>query len=169
MLYVIINPIVSLKKRKRKSMNKIISFFSRMLIATFVFMVNVAMLLVDFILLPFKYLSRMPVGMKVAVILLLSLVCQSVSLYAQDGGGGIDVTAGTSALEQVTTGISSYLPYVVNLCYALAAIFAVVGAISVYIAMNNDEQDVKKKIMMTVGACIFMIAAAQCLPLFFAN
>lgn len=148
-------------------MNKIISFFSRMLIATFVFMVDIAMLLVDFILLPFKYLSRMPVGMKVAVILLLSLVCQSVSLYAEDGG--IDVTAGTSALEQVTTGISSYLPYVVNLCYALAAIFAVVGAISVYIAMNNDEQDVKKKIMMTVGACIFMIAAAQCLPLFFAN
>lgn len=129
-------------------MNKIISFFSRMLIATFVFMVNIAMLLVDFILLPFKYLSRMPVGMKVAMILLLSVVCQSVSLYAQDGGGGIDVTAGTSALEQVTTGISSYLPYVVNLCYALAAIFAVVGAISVYIAMNNDEQDVKNILVL---------------------
>ena len=60
-----------------------------------------------------------------------------------------------------------YIPYVVNLCYALAGIFAVVGAISVYIAMNNEEQDVKKKIMMTVGACIFLIAAANALPLFF--
>ena len=149
-------------------MNKIISFFSRMLIATFVFMVDIAMLLVDFILLPFKYLSRMPVGMKVAMILLLSVVCQSVSLYAQDGGGSsIDVSAGTGALESVTDGIAGYIPYVVNLCYALAAIFAIVGSISVYIAMNNDEQDVKKKIMMTVGACIFLIAAAQCLPLFF--
>ena len=35
------------------------------------------------------------------------------------------------------------------------------------IAMNNEEQDVKKKIMMVVGACIFLIAAAQALPLFF--
>ena len=35
------------------------------------------------------------------------------------------------------------------------------------IAMNNEEQDVKKKIMMVVGACIFLVAAAQALPLFF--
>ena len=27
--------------------------------------------------------------------------------------------------------------------------------------------DVKKKIMMVVGACIFLIAAAQALPMFF--
>ena len=40
-------------------------------------------------------------------------------------------------------------------------------AISVYIKMNNEEQDVKKSIMMLVGACIFLIAAAQALPLFF--
>ena len=33
--------------------------------------------------------------------------------------------------------------------------------------MNNEEQDVKKKIMLTVGACIFLIAAANALPLFF--
>ena len=58
-------------------------------------------------------------------------------------------------------------PYVVNLCYALAGVVAIVGAISVYIAMNNEEQDVKKKIMMVVGACIFLIAAANALPLFF--
>ena len=49
----------------------------------------------------------------------------------------------------------------------LAAIVAMIGAISVYVKMNNEEQDVKKSIMMIVGACIFLIAAAQCLPLFF--
>ncbi len=32
---------------------------------------------------------------------------------------------------------------------------------------HNEEQDVKKKIMMVVGACIFLIAAAQALPMFF--
>ena len=63
--------------------------------------------------------------------------------------------------------IAKYVPIVVKLCYAIAGVVAIVGAISVYIAMNNEEQDVKKKIMMVVGACIFLIAAAQALPLFF--
>ena len=55
-------------------------------------------------------------------------------------GTGYD--AGTSALEDVATEITKYVPYVVNLCYALAGVVAIVGAVSVYIAMNNDEQDV---------------------------
>ena len=66
----------------------------------------------------------------------------------------------------VSEEIAKYIPYVVKLCYAIAGVVAVVGAISVYIAMNNEEQDVKKKIMMVVGACIFLVAAAQALPLF---
>ena len=90
-------------------------------------------------------------------------------------GGGIamaqssagDDTAGTTALTTVTEEIAKYVPIVVKLCYAIAGVVAVVGAISVYIAMNNEEQDVKKKIMMIVGACIFLVAAAQALPLFF--
>ena len=86
--------------------------------------------------------------------------------FAQElAGTGYD--AGTSALEEVASELVKYVPYVVNLCYALAGIVAIVGAISVYIAMNNEEQDVKKKIMRTVGACIFLIAAANALPLFF--
>ena len=88
--------------------------------------------------------------------------------FAQElAGTGYD--AGTSALEEVASELVKYVPYVVNLCYALAGIVAIVGAISVYIAMNNEEQDVKKKIMMTVGACIFLIAAANALPLFFGS
>ena len=67
----------------------------------------------------------------------------------------------------VSEEIAKYIPYVVKLCYAIAGVVAVVGAISVYIAMNNEEQDVKKKIMMVVGACIFLVAVAQALPLFF--
>ena len=63
--------------------------------------------------------------------------------------------------------IAKYVPFVVKLCYAIAGVVAVVGAISVYIAMNNEEQDVKKKNMMVVGACFVLVAAAQALPLFF--
>ena len=54
---------------------------------------------------------------------------------AQNAAG--DYTAGTTALGQVTTEIAKYIPYVVKLCYAIAGVVAIVGAISVYIAMNN--------------------------------
>ena len=97
--------------------------------------------------------------------LAMLLICGTVATFAQSAAG--DYTAGTSALSTVTEEIAKYVPYVVKLCYAIAGIVAVVGASSVYIAMNNEEQDVKKKIMMVVGACIFLVAAAQALPLFF--
>ena len=94
-----------------------------------------------------------------------TVVSPAVASAQELAGTGYE--AGTSALEEVASELVKYVPYVVNLCYALAGIVAIVGAISVYIAMNNEEQDVKKKIMMTVGACIFLIAAANALPLFF--
>lgn len=93
------------------------------------------------------------------------VLCGTTVMLAQNSAG--DYTAGTSALGTVAEEIAKYVPYVTKLCYAIAGVVAVVGAISVYIAMNNEEQDVKKKIMMIVGACIFLIAAAQALPLFF--
>jgi type IV secretory pathway VirB2 component (pilin) len=89
----------------------------------------------------------------------------SAMCFAQNAAG--DYSAGTTALTTVTTEIAKYVPVVVKLCYAIAGVVAVVGAVSVYISMNNDEQDVKKKVMMVVGACIFLVAAAQALPLFF--
>lgn len=67
--------------------------------------------------------------------------------FAQElAGTGYD--AGTSALEEVASELVKYVPYVVNLCYALAGIVAIVGAISVYIAMNNEEQDVKNILVL---------------------
>ena len=77
--------------------------------------------------------------------LAMLLFCGVAATYAQNAAG--DYTAGTNALTTVTEEIAKYVPYVVKLCYAIAGVVAVVGAISVYIAMNNEEQDVKKKIM----------------------
>ncbi len=34
--------------------------------------------------------------------------------------------------------VAKYIPIVVQLCYAIAGVVAILGAISVYIAMNND-------------------------------
>ena len=71
---------------------------------------------------------------------LMLLVGGGVAM-AQNSAG--DYTAGTTALTTVTEEIAKYVPIVVKLCYAIAGVVAVVGAISVYIAMNNEEQDVK--------------------------
>ena len=97
--------------------------------------------------------------------MMIMAVCSTAVMLAQNSAG--DYTAGTTALGTVAEEVAKYVPYVTKLCYAIAGVVAIVGAISVYIAMNNEEQDVKKKIMMIVGACIFLIAAAQALPLFF--
>ena len=67
--------------------------------------------------------------------LALMLVCGTAVTFAQNAAG--DYTAGTNALSTVTEEIAKYVPYVVKLCYAIAGVVAVVGAISVYIAMIN--------------------------------
>ena len=74
---------------------------------------------------------------------------------------------GTKALGEVTTEIAAYVPFVQNLIYAIAGVVAVIGAIQVYMKMNNGDQDVSKSIMMLVGACLFLVAAAVALPKFF--
>ena len=78
---------------------------------------------------------------KFALVFAMLIIC-SASAFAQD------ISAGQNAMTQVTNEIQQYLPLVVNLCYALAGIFAVVGAVSVYIAMNNEEQDVKNILVL---------------------
>lgn len=78
--------------------------------------------------------------------LALMLVCGTAVAFAQNAAG--DYTAGTTALSTVTEEIAKYVPYVVKLCYAIAGVVAVVGAISVYIAMNNEEQDVKNILVL---------------------
>ena len=94
----------------------------------------------------------------VAVMLLL-VIC-TVSVEAQS------MESGVKAISTASDSIKKYIPVVTKLIYVIAGVIGVVGIISVYIKMNNEEQDVKKSIMMIVGACIFFVAAAQALPLF---
>ena len=84
---------------------------------------------------------------KVAMLVACAAVLKPAGAFAQSlANTGYD--AGTSAMEEVATQIAAYVPYVVNLCYALAGVVAIVGAISVYIAMNNEEQDVKNILVL---------------------
>ena len=78
--------------------------------------------------------------------LAIMLLCGVGSVYAQTTAG--DYSAGTGALTTVAEEIAKYVPIVVKLCYEIAGVVAVVGAISVYIAMNNEEQDVKNILVL---------------------
>ena len=76
----------------------------------------------------------------------LMLLAGGTAAFAQSSAG--DYSAGTSALSTVAEEIAKYVPIVVKLCYAIAGVVAIIGAISVYIAMNNDEQDVKNILVL---------------------
>ncbi len=82
---------------------------------------------------------------KVAMLALM-LLSAPAALMAQNTAG--DYTAGTNALTTVAEEIAKYVPIMVKLCYAIAGVVAIVGAISVYIAMNNEEQDVKNILVL---------------------
>jgi molybdate-binding protein len=84
---------------------------------------------------------------KTALLLACAVLLNPMGAFAQSlANTGYE--AGTNAMEEVATQIAAYIPYVVNLCYALAGVVAIVGAISVYIAMNNEEQDVKNILVL---------------------
>ena len=93
-----------------------------------------------------KTIAKNLFGAKRMKTLALLLLCGTIATYAQNAAG--DYTAGTDALATVTEEIAKYVPFVVKLCYAIAGVVAVVGAISVYIAMNNEEQDVKNILVL---------------------
>lgn len=93
-----------------------------------------------------KTIAKNLFGAKRIKTLALMLLCGTIATYAQNAAG--DYTAGTDALATVTEEIAKYVPFVVKLCYAIAGVVAVVGAISVYIAMNNEEQDVKNILVL---------------------
>ena len=78
--------------------------------------------------------------------LALMLLVGTTAAMAQNAAG--DYSAGTTALTTVTEEIAKYVPIVVKLCYAIAGVVAIVGAISVYIAMNNEEQEVKNILVL---------------------
>ena len=78
--------------------------------------------------------------------MVLAMLCMVSVTFAQNAAG--DYSAGTTALGTVTSEIAKYVPVAVKLCYAIAGVVAVVGAISVYIKMNNEEQDVKNILVL---------------------
>ena len=89
----------------------------------------------------FKKAKSLVKNPRVAMVAAFLLVF-TVSTFAQN------TEAGIKAITNSTDSLKKYVPVVTNLCYALAGIVAIIGAISVYIKMNNEEQDVKNILVL---------------------
>ena len=90
-------------------------------------------------------------AVRFCVLVAVCLTFNVATALAQSGGGA-GYEAGKNAISQASEQIAQYVPIATKLCYAIAGVVAIVGAISVYVKMNNEEQDVKKSIMMIIGA-----------------
>ena len=91
---------------------------------------------------------------------LLTIISASyaASSFAQTGAEGF---------SYATDGVVSYLPVVQTLCYAIAGVIAVVGALSVYIAYQTHPETVRKRMMLTVGGALCFVCMSTALPQFF--
>ena len=87
--------------------------------------------------------------------MMMLLFVSVTSVMAQTPAG----SAGSKAFTAVTSDLKTYVPLIRNLCYALAGIVAIGGAISVYIAMNNEENDAMRKIHAPTTIMIFFFTS----------
>lgn len=71
-------------------------------------------------------------------------------------------------LNDVSRHIAAYLPYVRMLIYILAVLTGMAGGVMVaFIKMQNEDANVKTRIVATAASCLMLIAAATALPQFF--
>ena len=67
--------------------------------------------------------------------------------------------SGLSGLSDAADGVGSYLPYVQGVCYVIAAVIAVAGAMSIYLSMQTNPNQIRKRMMMTVGSCMCFVSS----------
>lgn len=79
----------------------------------------------------FKKAKSLVKNPRVAMVAAFLLVF-TVSTFAQN------TEAGIKAITTSTDSLKKYVPVVTNLCYALAGIVAIIGAISVYINITSQ-------------------------------
>lgn len=109
----------------------------------------------------------MPSQQNMRVMMSVLLMCVVTLAFGQTTSSNQALTEGINQFGGAVETMQQFIPIIKNLCYILAVAFGLVGGVLIVIAMNNHEQDVNKKIAMTVGAVVFMLVIAQVIPLIF--
>lgn len=108
--------------------------------------------------------ARLRLWLLTASLLLLSMP----SMAAGDAKcGGTDYSWGVSGLVSMVQFVTTVMTFVLGIVFTIGGIVSVIGAMNVYVKMNNGEDGVTKNIMMLVGGIIFMIGATMVMPAFF--
>lgn len=78
-----------------------------------------------------------------------------------------DNSTGLSAVAEQSGNVATYMPFVQALCYSLAGVIAIVGAVAAYYILQSNNGNARKVVMATVGSCITFVCMATSLPMFF--
>ena len=73
---------------------------------------------------------------------------------------------GISAISSSADEVSSYLPVLRSLCFAIAGVVAIIGAYSAYYDVQRG-QEIQKKVLATAGSAMCFVMLAFGLPKFF--
>ena len=101
---------------------------------------------------------------KVASSLLIAFCCIQ-SAFAKSGG--VDYSWGAEALARAHDYIVTMMLYVLYVCYAVGGIIVVISSLQIYLKMQEGGNDVKKDIMLLIGAILYLIGASVVFPAFF--
>lgn len=78
-----------------------------------------------------------------------------------------DNSTGLSAVAEQSGNVATYMTFVQAVCYSLAGVIAIVGAVAAYYVLQSNNGNASKVVMATVGSCITFVCMATSLPMFF--
>lgn len=78
-----------------------------------------------------------------------------------------DNSTGLSAVAEQSGNVATYMPFVQAVCYSLAGVIAIVGAVAAYYVLQSNSGNATKVVMATVGSCVTFVCMATSLPMFF--
>ena len=91
-------------------------------------------------------------------------LCLFVAVFAVPG---IVSAEGSDFFSKVGDDANSYLPYVQELALAICCVISIVCALSLYVAMQNGNEQIKKRMMMCIGSVMTVTVMIFALPTFF--
>lgn len=79
----------------------------------------------------------------------------------------LQINSGFYALQNTSTGVASYIPYIQTLCYAIAGLLSIVCAYCAYWNIQVNNQNSKRAVTTSFLGAICFVSMAIGLPKFF--
>ena len=97
----------------------------------------------------------------------LAFLFTAICLTASASCGTTDYSGSSGRLYNMVVYVLAMCSYVMQLMYAIATLFSLYSATSIYIKMQAGEEGFTKSIIMLVGSILFLLSATIVMPAFF--